>query len=99
MSLINVEKIEQDNHEKTWFQKFRSKASTKFAVASSALIVGSANAAEGDLVIPDYITPVKSAFTGLATDLGAFFLVCLGVTIAIVIFTVSRGGIKKGGSS
>lgn len=100
MSLLNVQKIEdQKNHEKSWFQRFNKKAST-LAVTGTALAVGSSvQAAEGDITVPDYISKVTNAYTSIAGDLSGFFLICLGITIAISVFVISRGGIKKGAGS
>lgn len=100
MSLVNVEKIEaQKKHEKSWFQRFNNKILSVAATGTALVMASSANAAEGDIAVPDFITPVKSAFTSIASDLGGFFLVLLGITVAIAVFVISRGGIKKGASS
>lgn len=99
MSLVNVEKIEaQEKHEKSWFQRFNNKILSVVATGT-ALVMGSSAHAEGEIAVPDFITPVKSAFTSIASDLGGFFLVLLGITVAIAVFVISRGGIKKGSSS
>jgi len=99
MSLVNVEKIEaQEKHEKSWFQRFNNKT-LSVAATGTALVMGSSAHAEGDIAVPDFITPVKAAFTSIASDLGGFFLVLLGITVAIAVFVISRGGIKKGASS
>jgi 1-deoxy-D-xylulose 5-phosphate reductoisomerase len=99
MSLVNVEKIEaQEKHEKSWFKRFKNKT-LSVAATGTALVMGtSANAAD-EFTVPDFIMPVKSAFTSIATDLGGFFMIVLGITVAIAIFVISRGGIKKGASS
>ena len=98
MSLVNVEKIEaQEKHEKSWFQRFKNKTLSLAATGTALLIGSSAHAA--DIAVPDFITPVKTAFTSIASDLGGFFLVLLGITVAIAVFVISRGGIKKGASS
>lgn len=100
MSLVNVEVIEaQQEHEKSWFQRSKNRILGAVATGTALVMVSSANAAEGAIDVPDFITPVKSAFTSIATDLGGFFLVLLGITVAIAVFVISRGGIKKGASS
>ena len=94
-NLQNVQKIaQQEVHEKSWFNRFKTKA----LVGSSALVVGSsAMAAEGDPVIPDFLAPAKTFMTGIGTDLGTVFMVAIGITLVVIAFTVSRGGIKKAG--
>ena len=94
MSLENVQKIAtQEHHEKTWFQRFKNKA----LVGSSALVVGTSAMAEGESSIPDFLAPAKTAMTGLGTDLGTVFLVAIGITLVIISFTNSRGGLRKAG--
>ena len=92
-NLQNVQKIaQQEVHEKSWFNRFKTKA----LVGSSALVVGSAAmAAEGDPVIPDFLAPAKTFMTGIGTDLGTVFMVAIGITLVIIAFTVSRGGISR----
>lgn len=100
MSLVNVEKIEaQENHEKSYFKRFNNKVLGLVATGTALVMGSSAHAAEGGITVPDFITPVKTAFTSIASDLGGFFLVLLGITVAIAVFVISRGGIKKGASS
>lgn len=92
-NLQNVQKIaQQEVHKKSWFNRFKTKA----LVGSSALVVGSAAmAAEGDPVIPDFLAPAKTFMTGIGTDLGTVFMVAIGITLVIIAFTVSRGGISR----
>lgn len=97
-NLKNVEimeqTVQQQAHEKSWFNRFKSKA----AVASTSLVVGStAFAAEGDAAIPNYLETAKTALTGIGTDLGVVFMVAIGITLVIIAFTTSRGGIKRAG--
>lgn len=99
MSLVNVEKIEaQENHEKSYFKRFNNKV-LGLVATGTALVMGSSAHAEGEITVPDFITPVKTAFTSIASDLGGFFLILLGITVAVAVFVISRGGIKKGASS
>lgn len=95
-NLKNVEimeqTVQQQAHEKSWFNRFKTKA----LVGSSALVVGSAAmAAEGDPVIPDFLAPAKTFMTGIGTDLGTVFMVAIGITLVVIAFTVSRGGISR----
>ncbi|MCH7378602.1 MULTISPECIES: hypothetical protein [Acinetobacter] len=95
MGLKNVEVIEQQAHEKTWFQKFRGRATSTAVIASTAIVASAANAA--DPVIPDFLAPAKNAISGLGVSLGEIFLIAIGITLVIITFTTSRGGIKKAG--
>lgn len=95
-NLQNVQKIDQQKaHEKSWFNRFKTKA----AVASTSLVVGStAMAAEGDPVtIPDFLAPAKTALTSIPADLGVLFMAAIGIVILIIVFTNSKGGIKRAG--
>lgn len=89
----NVTKIEQQEaHEKTWFNRFRKPAGV--AVVSTGAVV--ASSAHAELVVPNFLTQVTTAFTGIPGDLSTFFLMCLGITILVSVFGISRGGVKKG---
>jgi len=97
-NLKNVEimeqTVQQQAHEKSWFNRFKTKA----AVASTSLLVGStAFAAVGDPVVPNFLTSAKDALSGIGTDLGIVFMVAIGITLVIIAFTTSRGGIKRAG--
>lgn len=98
MTLKNVEKIEQETHEKTWFQKFKNKINSKLApvaVASGALVASSAHA-EGP-AIPDFLGGATTSLGGIAVSLGALFLIAIAITLTIIAFTNSRGGIRRAG--
>ncbi|MFZ5395115.1 hypothetical protein ACOY72_13080 [Acinetobacter seifertii] len=93
MTLKNVEKIEaQEQHQKSWFQKF----STKFVpvlVVTGGLIASSAHAED----TPDFLATAKTALTGIITNLGGLFVVAIGLTLLLMAYGVSKGGIKKAG--
>lgn len=96
MTLKNVELIEQQAHEQSWFQKFRSKFGSK--VATSAVVTTGVMAATGAHAdIPDFLAEPIAGLTGIGTNLGALFLIAIGITLMIVIFTNSRGGLKRAG--
>lgn len=99
MTLKNVEVIEQNTHEKSWFQKFRSKFSSRAAstalVATGAAVAIPAHAA--DPVIPDFLAGATGALTGIATSLGGVFLLAIGVILVVIAFTTSKGGLKRAG--
>lgn len=93
MTLKNVEKIEtQETHKKTWFQKFRNKLAP-VAVATGGLVVANAHAADA----PDFLATASTSLGGIATGLAALFVIAIGITLTIMAFTLSRGGIKKAG--
>lgn len=96
-NLVNVEKIDnQEQHEKTWFQRFNKKLGVAVTGATALVVGTSANAAEGDLsFIPDFLGPVKTAMGGLGTDAAAILLIGIGLTVMFAIYSVSKGGIKK----
>ncbi|MBP8006514.1 MAG: hypothetical protein KAZ18_06425 [Acinetobacter sp.] len=93
MTLKNVEVLEhQETHKKTWFQKFRNRVTATAVIGSTAIVMSPANAE-----IPDFLAPGKEALTGIGASLGEIFLIAIGITIAIIVFVISRGGIKKAG--
>jgi len=97
MTFKNVEVIEQQEvHKKTWFQKFKSKLAPA-TVATGVLVASNANAAEGGLAIPDFLQPAADALGGIGVSLGALFVIAIGITLVIIAFTNSRGGIRKAG--
>ncbi len=93
MTLKNVEVLEhQETHKKTWFQKFRNQLTATAVIGTTAIATSPANAE-----IPDFLAPAKTAITGLGASLGEIFLIAIGITIAVIVFVISRGGIKKAG--
>lgn len=83
MSLVNVEKIAvQDRHEKTWFQRFGSKAGLAVAGVSSALVVGSAHAEGGS--VDSLFTTVTGDLGGVATGVLGVLAVLAGVTALLI---------------
>lgn len=96
MTLKNVEVIEQQAHEKSWFQKFRSKFSS--SAASTALVAtGAAVAIPAHAETPDFLSGATAALTGIATSLGGVFLLAIGIILVIIAFTNSKGGLKRAG--
>lgn len=96
MTLKNVEVIEQQQHEKSWFQKFRSKFNNK--TATTALIVsGSAVALPAHAEVPDFLAGATTSVAGIATGLGALFVAAIGIYLLIMAFSASKGGIKRAG--
>lgn len=95
MTLKNVEKIEaQEQHQKSWYQKFRTKLVP--AVVTTGVLIASSAHAE-DPTTPDFIGTAKTALIGLVTNLGGLFVTAIGITLLIMAFMVSKGGIKKAG--
>ncbi|ENX04614.1 hypothetical protein [Acinetobacter courvalinii] len=95
MTLKNVEVIEQPQQKQSWFEKFRGRATSAAVVASTALVASAARA-EGE-GIPDFLAPAKDSLGGIAVSLGALFVIAIGITLVVIAFTNSRGGIKKAG--
>ncbi|MBZ6535515.1 hypothetical protein [Acinetobacter seifertii] len=92
MTFKNVEKIEtQERHQKTWFQKFRSKF-VPASVVTGGLIAANANAAD-----PDFLGTATTSLGTIATGLGALFVAAIGITLLIMAFSISKGGVKKAG--
>lgn len=92
MTLKNVEKIEaQEQHQKSWFQKFRSKFAPA-AVVTGGLIAANAHAAD-----PDFLGSATTSLGTIVIGLGALFTAAIGITLLIMAFGVSKGGIKKAG--
>jgi len=94
MTFKNVEVIEQQEvHKKTWFQRFRNKLGGT-AVVSGALVASNAHAADA---IPDFLATAGTSLTGISVGLGALFVIAIGITLLIMAFVISKGGIKKAG--
>jgi len=98
MTLKNVEVIEQLAHEKSLFQKFRSKFSSH-AVSTTLVATGAAVAipAHAEGTTPDFLSGATTALTGIATSLGGVFLLSIGIILVIIAFTNSKGGLKRAG--
>lgn len=94
MTLKNVEVIEQQAHEKSWFQKFRSKT---FAASTVLVATGAAVAIPAHAEIPDFLAGATTALAGIATSLGGVFLLAIGVILVVIAFTNSKGGLKRAG--
>lgn len=93
MTFKNVEVIEhQEVHKKTWFQRLRNKLGGS-AIASGALVATGAHAADA----PDFLGSATTSIGGIATGLGVLFVAAIGITLLVMAFTISKGGIKKAG--
>lgn len=93
MTLKNVQKIEtQEQHKKTWFQKFRNKL-VPVSVVTGGLIAANAHAADA----PDFLGTATTSLGTIAIGLGSLFVAAIGITLLIMTFGVSKGGIKKAG--
>lgn len=92
MTLKNVEKIEvQETHKKSWFQKFRGK------LAPVAVVGGSVVAVNAHADVPDFLATATTSLGGILSGLGTLFVAAIGITLMIMAFTTSKGGIKKAG--
>ncbi|MEN8411936.1 hypothetical protein ABFP33_18465 [Acinetobacter bereziniae] len=93
MTFKYVEVIEQQEvDKKTWFQRFRNKLGST-AIVSGALVATGAHAADA----PDFLGTATSSVTGIGTGLAALFVAAIGITLLIMAYVISKGGIKKAG--
>lgn len=99
MTLKNVERIPaqtQTQSEQKWYQRFNTRyIAPALASATAFAVTAPAYAAEGD--IPDFLAPAKTAMSALASNLGAVFMVVIGIILVIITFTNSKGGLKRAG--
>jgi hypothetical protein len=96
MTLKNVQVIEQTQHEKSWFEKFRSKFNQK-AATTALIATGAAVALPAHAEVPDFLGDATTSFVGIAAGLGALFVASIGIYLLIMAFTASKGGIKRAG--
>ena len=98
-NLVNVEKIDnQEQHEKTWFQRFNKKLGVAVTGATALVVGKSANAAEGDSAISfAFIDIIKSALQSAFDGLQSIYGVAILIILAIVVFGVMKGGTRKVG--
>ncbi len=94
MTLKNVEKIETQEKQQSWFQRFRNKFGATAVVGTGVVATTSANAA---VEIPDFLAPATTALDGIGVGLGALFLVAIGIVCVIIAFTTTKGGVKRAG--
>ncbi|WP_180644946.1 hypothetical protein [Acinetobacter bereziniae] len=88
MTLKNVEKIEQENHEKSWFQRFRNKIGVG-ASAVTALAVSNANA----IGMPD----ITGAYTssGATETIDGTGVIIIGLVISLAVIGIIISLVKK----
>lgn len=95
MTLKNVEVIEQEVHQKTWFQKFRSKADylnvqTGLILSGAALGVSSANAAESTGIAADILSSITGEFAALSNTQKAVYGLAIVIVIGFVVWRYSK---------
>lgn len=80
-NLKNVEimqqTLEQENHQKNWFQRFRTAAKYSFVPALAVAATTSANAALPDIDTADILTYIGLLVAAVATVGSAFLMVYL----------------------
>lgn len=88
MSLKNVEKIEQESHEKTWFQRFRNKIGTGAGVVT-ALAVSNAHAIKS--------TDVAAAYTasGASETIDGTGIIIITLVISLAVIGIIISLVKK----
>jgi hypothetical protein len=95
MTLKNVEVIEQEVHEKTWFQKFRSKAShlnvqTGLILSGAALGASSANAAETTGIAATILSIITDEITAVGNSQKAIYGLMIVIIIGFVVWRYSK---------
>ncbi|ENV96650.1 hypothetical protein F938_02054 [Acinetobacter bereziniae LMG 1003 = CIP 70.12] len=88
MTLKNVEKIEQENHKKSWFQRFRNKIGIA-ASAVTSLAVSSAHALK--------TTDVQAAYTasGATETIDGTGIIIIGLVISLAVIGIIISLVKK----
>lgn len=88
MTLKNVEKIEQETHEKSWFQRFRNKIGVG-ASAVTALAVSSAHAVK--------TTDVQAAYTasGATETVDGTGIIIITLVISLSVIGIIIALVKK----
>ncbi|MCU4601514.1 hypothetical protein [Acinetobacter bereziniae] len=88
MTLKNVEKIEQENHKKSWFQRFRNKIGVG-ASAVTALVVSNANAIK--------LTDVSGAYTasGATETIDGTGIIIITLVISLSVIGIIIALVKK----
>lgn len=88
MGLQNVEKIEQEKHEKSWFQRFRNKIGVG-ASAVTALAVSNANAIK--------LTDVSGAYTasGATETIDGTGIIIITLVISLAVIGIIISLVKK----
>lgn len=88
MSLKNVEKIEQETHKKTWFQRFRNKVGAG-AGAVTALAVSNAHAIK--------LTDVSGAYTasGATETIDGTGIIIITLVISLAVIGIIIALVKK----
>ena len=95
MTLKNVEVIEQEVHEKTWFQKFRAKAShlnvqTGLVLSGAGLGATTANAAEGTGIAASILELITAEITAVMNSQKAIYGLMIIVIIGFVVWRYSK---------
>ncbi|MFR9678272.1 hypothetical protein [Acinetobacter sp. SEK570] len=98
--LKNVERIEQDVHETTWFERFRSN-SQQFgvgaAVVGTALVgTSTANAAEGTGIAATILTAVTDEVTAVLNSQKAIYGLLVVVLVGFLIWRYSKRTVNSG---
>ena len=92
MALKNVTRIEQEHHEKTWFQRFRNKIAATSATVGSYALVSSAHA-EADL------SGIGTAITGQLTSAQGIVVTVLIAAATITAIIIAYRKLNKGANA
>ncbi|RKG32322.1 hypothetical protein [Acinetobacter rongchengensis] len=92
MALQNVTRIEQEHHQKTWFQRFRNKIAVTSATVGSYALVSSAHA-EADL------SGIGTAITGQLTSAQGIVVTVLIAAATITAIIIGYKKLNKGANA
>ena len=92
MALQNVTRIEQEHHQKTWFQRFRNKIAATSATVGSYALVSSAHA-EADL------SGIGTVITGQLTSAQGIVVTVLIAAATITAIIIGYKKLNKGANA
>lgn len=93
MALKNVTRIEQEHHEKTWFQRFRNKIAATSATVGSYALVSSAHAEGPDL------SGIGTAITGQLSSAQGIVVTVLIAAATITAIIIGYKKLNKGANA
>lgn len=93
MGLKNVTRIEQQAHEKKWFERFRNKIGATATAVASYAVVSSAHAADADL------SSVGAAITGQLSSAQGIVVTVLVAAATITAIIIGYRKLNKGANA
>lgn len=92
MALTNVTRIDQQTHQKTWFQKFRGRFAAGTAATTGLILAGAAHADSA-------LSPVGTAITGEITGSQAIIISILIAAATITAIIIGYRKLNKGANA